>query len=66
MHLLYILFSFSYNEPLWSFQGATIVDQSVTIALAPEYELPAAAASSLPTVILSSKDIFNIVVNDLL
>lgn len=29
--------------------GATIVDQSVTIALAPEYELPAAAASSLPT-----------------
>ncbi|XP_041015169.1 binding partner of ACD11 1-like [Juglans microcarpa x Juglans regia] len=29
--------------------GATIVDQSVTIALAPEYELPAAAASALPT-----------------
>jgi len=29
--------------------GATIVDQPVTIALAPEYELPAAAASALPT-----------------
>lgn len=47
------------------FQGATIVDQPVTIALAPEYELPAAAASALPTVILSSKAIFNIIDNDL-
>ncbi|XP_015878516.3 binding partner of ACD11 1 [Ziziphus jujuba] len=29
--------------------GATIVDQYVTIALAPEYKLPAAVSSSLPT-----------------
>ncbi|KAF3432653.1 hypothetical protein FNV43_RR23755 [Rhamnella rubrinervis] len=29
--------------------GATIVDQCITIALAPEYKLPAAATSPLPT-----------------
>lgn len=51
---------------MWGiFQGATIVDQSVTIALAPEYELPAAAASALPTVMLSSMPIFNIIDNNL-
>nr|XP_028962105.1 binding partner of ACD11 1 isoform X2 [Malus domestica] len=31
------------------FKGATIVDQSVTIDLAPDYKLPAAVASALPT-----------------
>lgn len=39
------------NPFLGPFQGATIVDQPVTIALAPEYELPAAAASAPLTVI---------------
>ena len=57
IYLLYSLIAFSHNEPIWPFQGATIVDQSVHIALAPDYELPAAAASALATVILSPKSI---------
>ncbi|XP_048426987.1 binding partner of ACD11 1-like [Pyrus x bretschneideri] len=38
--------------------GATIVNQSVTMDLAPDYKLPAAVASALPTVILFSKGTF--------
>lgn len=34
------------------FQGATIVDQSVTIELAPDYKLPASA--SAPSIVIIS------------
>lgn len=44
----------SHVKPMCIFQGATIVDQCISIALAPEYKLPVAAASALPTVISSS------------
>ncbi|CAN1235958.1 Binding partner of ACD11 1 [Linum grandiflorum] len=38
------------------FQGATIVDQSVTIELAPEYEFPAAAQVSCDVITTSEKN----------
>ena len=45
-----LIFSFNMMSLFGIVQGATIVDQSVTIELAPDYKLPAAA--SVPTTVI--------------
>lgn len=51
------------NNLLDIFQGATIVDQSVVIELAPDYKLPAAA--SVPTTVIQFIESLRIVFNSM-